>query len=176
MNNIYSDLNVQIISFIGAAICTNDFSALKQWGLDENSIQRCGQLSLNQLQRLKSLRTPIADISVDQRRFSLTLDYLIEEDKSDNIKNKMINMQASAAMLNRLIGMDITEYRSRRTALGLDKASQGRPGALNDDETIIISQAWQKYHDDADFIRYYKVGMETHIPLNKVWAFMQINK
>lgn len=177
MSNIYSDLNYHIMSFIGAAICAHDLPALHQLGLDDESIHRCSQLSLNQLQRLKSIQAPLARIEVDPRRFDLTLDYLDNEEKTSSIKDRMIKMQASAAMLGTLMGMDIIEYRSRRKKLGLDRASQGRPRTLTDDEVMLVSQAWSRYNDEKDLLmRYYKVGIETSLPLKQIWAFMQLDK
>jgi len=87
----------------------------------------------------------------------------------------MIQMDASAAMLEALTGMDIMEYRSRRTRLGLDKATQGRPASLNSDESIVLSQSWTKFNDEQDdMMRYFKVGLDTRLPLNKVWAYMRL--
>ena len=177
MENIYSELNYSIINFIAAARQANDFRALKQLGLDNQLIERLSKMSFDQMQRFKSLRTPIAKVTVDPRHFELCMDYIVTESTADDIKNQMILMNASAAMLADLAGMDITEFRTRRKRLGLEKASQGRPVSLTADESIILSQAWSKYDDEKnELMRYFKVGVDTKLPLNSVWAFMKLEQ
>lgn len=177
MENIYSELNYSIVNFIGAANSAHDFRALKQLGLSDDQINRLSKMPFEQLQRFKAMRTPIAEVTINPRHFDLCMDYIISEATIDDIKNQMIKMDASAAMLTELAGMDITEYRSRRTHLGLDKATQGRPASLSSDESIILSQAWSKFQIETDnMMRYFRVGVDTGLPLNKVWAFMQLEQ
>jgi len=177
MENIYSELNYSIINFIGAARSANDFRALKQLGVSDKQIDRLSKMPFDQLQRFKSMRTPIAQVSIDPRHFDLCMDYIVTEATVDDIKNQMIVMDASAAMLAELTGMDPSEYRTRRQRLGLEKASQGRPASLNEHESIIVGQSWSKFSDEPDLLkRYFNVGIDTQIALNRVWAFMQLEQ
>ncbi len=173
MENIYSELNASIFRFIVAAYDNNDFRALQQMGLNDTHVKRVIDMPMMQFERLKSRPWSIAQISFDPRRLDVILDDADHEHNLDEIKNTMIRMQASAAMLQALTGMDIAEYRKRRDRLGLDKAQQGRPAALSPDESIRLAEAWSRHHEaENPLFRYYRVGVDTGIPLNKVWAYM----
>ncbi|MBC8209465.1 MAG: DUF2857 family protein [Gammaproteobacteria bacterium] len=177
MENIYSELNTCIVRFIIAAYEANDFRALKQLGLSDKQVKRVIEMPMKQFQRFNAMRTPIAAVEFNPRHFDLCVDYIIKESGADEIKDQMIQMDASAAMLEALTGMDIMEYRSRRTRLGLDKATQGRPASLTSDESITLSQSWMKFNDEQDVtMRYFKVGLDTRLPLNKVWAYMRLEQ
>lgn len=177
MDNIYSHINDSILQFIGTAYEKNDYRILKQLGLNDDQIQRLNQMPLKQIRRFKALQTPLGKITIDPRHFDHCMNYVEKESDSDELKDLMIKMDASAAMLEALTGMDILEYRTRRIRLGLDKATQGRPASLTPDESIMVSQAWLKHEDlDDELLRYYNVGLETNIPLNKIWAFIQLEQ
>jgi len=177
MENIYSELNTSIVRFIIAAYEANDFRALKQLGLSGKQVKRIIDMPMKQFQRFNAMRTPIATVEFNPRHFDLCVDYIIKESGEDEIKDQMIKMDASAAMLETLTGMNIMDYRSRRTRLGMDKASQGRPASLTIDESNILSQSWLKFNDEQDdMMRYFKVGLDTRLPLNKVWAYMRLEQ
>ena len=132
---------------------------------------------MKQFQRFNAMRTPIATVEFNPRHFDLCVDYIIKESGADEIKDQMIQMEASAAMLEALTGMNIMDYRSRRTRLGMDKASQGRPASLTIDESNSLSQSWLKFNDEQDdMMRYFKVGLDTRLPLNKVWAYLRLEQ
>lgn len=177
MENIYSHINDSILKFIGTAYEKNDYRILKQLGLNDEQIQRLNKMPMNQIQRFRSLQAPLGKITIDPRHFDHCMNYVEKESNTDELKDQMINMGASAAMLDSLTGMDIIDYRARRIRLGLDKASQGRPASLNAEESIIVSQAWVKHENTKDELtHYYEVGLDTNIALNKIWAYMKLDQ
>jgi len=177
MENIYSELNTSIVRFIIAAYEANDFRALKQLGLSDKQVKRVIDMPMKQFQRFNAMRTPIATVEFNPRHFDLCVDYIVKESGADEIKDQMIQMEASAAMLESLTGMNIMDYRSRRIRLGMDKASQGRPACLSIDESNLLSDSWNKFNDEQDdMMRYFKVGLDTRLPLNKVWACLRLEQ
>ena len=174
-NNIYSDLNTTLVRFILSAYHANDFRALDDLGVSKDQINRLVQMPAIQMQKFSGLRTPLANIKFCQRRFDIFIDTIDKEATRDDIINQMIKLDASAAMLDTMAGLDITEFRARRIKLGMDKASQGRPASLLPDESIILDDAWLKHKVEPDeLIRYLKVGLETNLPLNRVWAYIRL--
>jgi len=176
MKNVYAEFNYSLLNFISSAVSNHDYITLQKMGLDRARAQRLCDMPLSQLQQFKRMTLPLADISIDPKHFDLCLDYICTEAEHNEIKNKMIEMDASAAMLNELAGMDISEYRSRRVHLGLDRAQQGRPASLSADECVMVSRVWKKYENEKDLLlRYFHVGVETRLPLNRIWVFMRLN-
>lgn len=176
MKDIYGDFNYSLLNFISAAVSKHDYVTLEKLGLDRDRVQRLCNMPLGQLQRFKRMRLPIADIHIDPHHFDLCLDYICSESERDDVKNRMIEMGASAVMLSELAGMDITEYRKRRQNLDMDRAQQGRPASLTAEECVIVGRVWKKHENVKDpLLRYFNVGVETQIPLNKIWVFMRIN-
>jgi hypothetical protein len=171
--NIYSELNGCLIRFIVTAHQTNNFRALHDFGLTNGQVERVASMSLVQVQQFNRLQVPIAKVLFDNRHFEACIDIFEKESSTDTIKDQMIKMDASAAMLDALAGMDIQDYRARRRRLGLDKPCQGRPSFLNSKEIPIVNKSWLKNSSEEDeLLRYHKVGADTGLPLNKIWAYM----
>jgi hypothetical protein len=175
--NLFGDLNNTLIQLIVTAHKSNNFRALESLGLTHEQVDRVARMSIYQIQQFNQLRSAIADISFDSRRFDICINYIQNESDIDTVKDHMIQMDASSAMLLELAGMDIQEYRGRRRRMSLDKPFQGRPGLLNPDEAKRVNTSWLGHRDETnELLHYHKVGVDTGLPLNKIWAHMRLDQ
>ncbi|MGD8594568.1 MAG: STY4526/YPO1902 family pathogenicity island replication protein [Gammaproteobacteria bacterium] len=172
-----SEFNAFIIRFVISAFNEKNHAALQEIGLTPKQLQRLRNMTLDDLGRLSSFRTTVANISFDARRLDLMIDHVESEGARDSIVDQMIQMGASQAMLEDLAGIDHSEYRNRRRVLGLPKASAGRPAAISEDQALQVYQSWRKHADELDDLkRYYFLGLETGIPLSQIWTHMVANE
>ncbi len=174
--NLFGGVNAEIIRLVVDAYDQSDSRVLDLLGLNKTQIIKLRNLTMGQISQVMRQRTPIANITFDSRRFDLLVRHIEMESSRDGILDGLIVMHASAAMLYELAGMDSKSYRARRAKLGLVKATQGRPASLSSDESITLQRSWSRYRhfEDDPLKRYHSVGMDTSIPLNRVWSFMQL--
>jgi len=172
--NFNSELNQFVIQHITRLFNRRDFNELERMGLSKESASSVVNLSMGDSSRLSQFRVQIGDIQVDEKRLNMIIKMNQHEGAKNQLIDQMILLEASQSMLFELTGMDHIEYRERRRALDLPKGSSGRPVALTEAESIAVNDAWFKYNDDDNLIRYYNVGMETKISLSRVWQHLQI--
>lgn len=169
-----NDINSFIIQHITRLYNNRDFDGLKQMGLSKTLATRVANLSLWDSARLSEFRVQIGDIFVDEKRLDMMIDHNQHEGAKNILIDHMIKMEASQVMLQELTGIDHEEYRGRRRALDLPKATSGRPPALSEEESIDVHNTWLRYKDEIDgLVRYYYVGLKTKISLSRIWQHMQ---
>lgn len=173
MENIYSDLNSSIIRFLAQAYSEGNHGLLRKMGISEGQIQRMMDLPYSHIQRLHRLHSPIAEINFSNR-LDLWLDHVSKEVSRDQMIDRMIQMGASASMLDALACIPVAEFRQRRKRLGLGSGKQGRPTALDSTEMLRVNEVYKEHQDESDELtRYYLIGLDTKIELNRVWAYMR---
>lgn len=152
-----------------------DFDRLREMGLSPKTAKVIADLPIRIAERFACFRAEACSLKVVSDNYILMLiQHVQHEDRRDILTDQLIQMGASQAMLAELLGLDANDYRNRRRALGLPKACAGRPAALTEEESVRTHSALHRHRDEKDMlIKFYKVGMETGIPLARIWQHMQ---
>lgn len=152
-----------------------DFDRLREMGLSPKTAKVIADLPIRITERLACFRAAACSLKVvSEDHILMLIQHVQHEDRRDILTDQLIQMNASQAMLADLLGMDANDYRNRRRALGLPKACAGRPTALTEEESVRTHSALHRHCDEKDIlIKFYKVGMETGIPLARIWQHMQ---
>ena len=172
-NNLNTELNTFVISYITRLYHARDFESLLLLGLSRESAQRVANMSQIDTLRLSGFPGQIANFRVTERHLDMMIHHVQQEGKKEMLIDQLIQLDASHVMLKALTGMDSSEYRERRQTLGLPKASPGRPTALNEQESTDVHNAWHKHKGHEELYRYYLVAMDTDISLSRIWHHMQ---
>ncbi len=176
-NSLIVELNHVITRFIIDLYHNGDFDALEQFGISKSTAKELSGLSISNHHRLTKCQQLLGNVFVDEKRLKRLMQYIIHNENKDSFINQLIKMQASQSMLERLAGVDHHDFRQRRNLLDLPKAAAGRPAVLSDKEAIGLAEAWQRHADkEHDLLqRYFYVGMDTGIPLSRLWNHMQLS-
>lgn len=175
-NSLLVDLNNVITRFIIDLYHNGFFDALEQLGVSKSTAKELSELSISNHHRLTKCKQLLGNVFIDENRLKRLMRYIIHNETKDSFINQLIKMQASQSMLERLAGIDHHDFRQRRSLLDLPKAAAGRPAVLNDKEAIGLAKAWQRHADKENDLlqRYFYVGLDTGIPLSKVWNHMHL--
>lgn len=174
MENNINTLNTFVIQYINRLYKHRDIESLHAIGLSMEMAQRLANLSLEDIARLEGFRAKIAEFRVAEGHLEMMISHVRHEGMKDKLIDQLIQLGASQVMLWELSGVDHVEYRERRQALGLPKASAGRPSALTEEESTAVHTAWQEYEAEQDMLlRYYWIGFDTKIALSRVWHYLQ---
>lgn len=175
-NSILIEFNHVITRFILDLYHSGEDDALVQLGVSKSTAKELSELSLSSHQRLAKCQQLLGNVAIDEKKLKRLIQYVLHNDNKDNFINKLITMEASQSMLERLAGVEPHEFRQRRNLLDLPKAASGRPALLSDKEAINLTEAWQRHaeHKDDLLLRYYYVGIDTGIPLSRLWNHMQL--
>lgn len=173
-----SELNVCLLRHVISACNENDHQTLHEIGMDPALVERAKNMNAEVFTRLSNFR--IAEVTIDSRRFGLMLDYVEQGRETNAITNKMIKLEASQAMLNKLVGIDPREFRERRKTLGMPNAFQGRPVDLDMAQSNHLYAVLRKHPEpDGDGVLklnwYCLLSEETGLPLSKIWHHMKID-
>lgn len=176
-NSLLAELNHVITRFIIDLYHNGDFDALEQFGISKSTAKELSGLSINNHHRLTKCQQLLCNVFIDERRLKRLMQYIIHNETKDSFIDELIMMQASQPMLERLAGVDHHDFRQRRNLLDLPKAAAGRPAVLTDKEAIRVAESWQRHADkEHDLLqRYFYVGMDTGIPLSRLWNHMQLS-
>jgi hypothetical protein len=174
-NNTNEELNTFVINYISRLYHLRDFETLLSIGLTRKTAERIANMSQIDTLRLGGFPAKIANFQITERHLDLMIQHVQQEGKKDVLLDQMIQLDASHAMLKELTGMDSAEYRERRNALDLPKATPGRPAVLDEQQSTDVHKAWHKYSDyeDNELMHYYMVALETKISLSRIWHHMQ---
>ena len=147
-HKLHTALNAFIINYITRLYQSRDFESLRLMGLSRETAKRVASLSLSDSARLENFRTQIANFQVTERHLYMMINHVQHEGVKDEIIDQLIQLGASQVMLWELTGIDHGEFRDRRQALGLPKATPGRPSALNEEESTAVHHAWHTYTEE----------------------------
>jgi hypothetical protein len=172
-NNINSDFNTFVINFITRLYRARDFPMLHTLGLSRESAELVANMSQIDTLRLSEFPGRVAQIQILEPHLEMMIRHVKQENRKDALVDQCIELDASLVMLRALTGMDYGEYRERRKALGLPKASPGRPNALNEQDSTKVHNSWHRYSEHDDLYRYYLVAMDTGLSLARIWHHMQ---
>ena len=173
-SNSLNSLNAFVIQYIYRLYKHRDFESLRAIGITRETAQRVANLSLDDVARLENFRAKLAEFKVTESHLQMMITHVQHEGAKDALIDQLINLGASQVMLWELSGIDHVDYRDRRRAIGLPKATAGRPSALTEEESTLVHHAWHKYTDEPDILlRYYYVGLDTQIALSRVWHHLQ---
>jgi hypothetical protein len=172
-NSVNSDFNTFIINYITRLYRARDFVSLLSLGLSREAAERVANMSQIDTLRLSDFPGMLAHIQIREPHLEMMIRHVQQEGQKDQLIDECIQLDASQAMLKALTGMDSVEYRERRQALGLPKASPGRPIALNEQESTNVHNAWQKHQEHEELYRYYLVAWDTDLSLARIWHHMQ---
>jgi hypothetical protein len=115
----------------------------------------------------------LAHLQIREPHLEMMIQHVQQERQKDTLIDQCIQLDASQVMLKTLTGMDSTEYRERRQALGMPKASPGRPTVLNEQESAQVHNAWHHHQGHDELLRYWHVAIETELSLARIWHHMQ---
>lgn len=172
-NNLNTELNTFVINYITRLYLFRDFDSLITLGLSRKTAERIANMSQIDTLRLSGFPSRIANFQVTERHLDLMIQHVQQEGKKDLLIDQMIELDASQVMLKVLTGMESAEYRERRQALGLPKASPGRPAILDGSESNSVHNTWHMHQGHEELYRYYLVAMDTNISLSRIWHHMQ---
>ncbi|MEW8139471.1 MAG: STY4526/YPO1902 family pathogenicity island replication protein [Candidatus Thiodiazotropha endolucinida] len=174
-NSTNEELNAFVINYVTRLYHLRDYETLLSIGLTRQTAERIANMSQIDTLRLEGFPAKIAKVQITERHLDLMIQHVQQEDKKDLLIDQLIELEASHAMLKELTDMDSAEYRERRNALGLPKATPGRPPVLDEQQSTDVHRAWHRYekYEDNELMRYYMVAMETRIPLCRIWHHMQ---
>lgn len=172
-NNLNTEFNALVISYVTRLYHSRDFESLLSLGLTRKTAECIANMSQIDTLRLCGFPSRIANIRITERHLDLMIRHVQQEGKKDLLFDQLIQLDASHAMLKALTGMDSTEYRERRHALGMPKALPGRPTVLNEQESTEVHNAWHRHKGHEEPYRYYLVAMDTRLSLSRIWHHMQ---
>lgn len=172
-NNLNSEFNTFVINHITRLYRARDFASLLSLGLSREAAERVANMSQIDTLRLSDFPGMLAHIQIREPHLEMMIRHVQQEGQKDQLIDQCIQLDASQVMLKALTGMDSSEYRERRQALGMPKASPGRPNVLSELESTQVHNAWHKHQGHEDLYRYYLVAMDTGLSLTRVWHHMQ---
>ncbi len=173
-NNNTINLNAFVIQYIYRLYQDRDVEGLRAIGLSKEVAKRVASLSLDEVGRLENFRAQIAEFKVTESHLEMMIKHVQHEGAKDELIDQLIQLGASQTMLAELAGIEPTEYRARRQALGLPNASAGRPSVLTEQESTKVHHVWHHYAGEPDdLLRYYYVGLDTDISLSRIWHHLQ---
>lgn len=172
-NNLNTELNTFIINYITLLYHARDFASLLSMGLSRETAGRVANMSQIDTLRLSSFPGKIANFRITERHLDMMIRHIQQEGKRELLIDQVIQLDASLAMLKALTGMEGNEYRERRQALGMPKASPGRPTVLTEQESTEVHNAWRKHQEHEELYRYYLVAIDTALSLSRIWLHMK---
>jgi hypothetical protein len=171
--NLHSEFNTFIINHITRLYRARDFLSLMSLGLSRDVAERVANMSQIDTLRLSDFPGMIAHIQIREPHLEMMIRHVQHEGNKDRLIDECIQLDASQIMLKTLTAMDSTEYRERREALGLPKATPGRPTVLSEQESTKVHNAWQRHQEHEELYRYYLMAMDTGLSLARIWHHMQ---
>jgi len=173
-----SELNACLLRLIIRACNDNDHQTLHEMGMNPGLVERVKNMNAEVFTRLVNFR--IAETKINSKRFGLMLDYVEQEREINALTNKMIKLEASQAMLDKLVGTDPSEFRDRRKTLGMPNATQGRPSELDTSQADQLYGVLRKHPEPNSDGKlkldwYCLLAEETGLPLSKIWRHMKID-
>ena len=173
-NNNLRNFNAFVIQHIYRLYQDRDFEGLLAIGLSKEAAKRVATLSLDDVARLENFRAQIADFKITEYHLEMMIKHVKHEGAKEELINQLIQLGASQVMLGELAGIQPAEYRERRQAMDLPKASAGRPSILTEQESTRVHHVWHHYAGELDdLLRYYYVGLDTNISLSRIWHHLQ---
>lgn len=169
-----NEFNAFMIRYITRLFHDHDFTSLKRMNVKPDLAKEIVNMSVSDSERLSSFSSLICDLpAFDESRFTMLIKYIHREDAKNDIIDRMIKLEASQVMLYKLAAVDPDEYRNRRKKLGLSPAPLGRPGAITEEQTTRLYEAWFLHKNEPDeLLKYFKVGIASRIPLSQIWHYM----
>jgi hypothetical protein len=174
INHAMAEFNDAIVRFILGLDLDGRHECLKQMGVDQELLELIRQMPTEACHRLRRFPSPVADVALNANRLRWALEYADKEASRDRRIDALIRMGASQPMMEEF-AVTREDYRLRRKRLGLD-SRQGRPPALTDAQITQITRVFRASREveviDDPMELYYRIGVETGIPLGPVWGYL----
>lgn len=167
-----AELNGAFIEFIVETYTEGRSEVLMTLGVKQNDIELLRNITVETKQRMRTFPSPIVDISLNSSRLAMMVEYAAKETSNDQKIDELVRMGASQPMLEEIAAVSREEFRERRKRIGID-ARIGRPQSLTDREMGLVNDSIS-VHQGNDLVEmYYRVGLETGLPLSQIWAYVR---
>jgi hypothetical protein len=173
LNNLNNEFNTFIINHITRLYRIRDFNSLLSIGLSRSAAERVANMAQIDTLRLSEFPGQLAHVQIREPHLEMMIQHVQQERQKDTLIDQCIALDASQVMLKTLTGMGSAEYRERRQALGLPKASPGRPSALNEQESAQVYNSWHRHQGHEELLCYWHVAIDTDLSLARIWHHMQ---
>lgn len=171
-DNAMGDLNTDVIAHIMKCHSEGRHAHLTAMGINQKLIDQLRNLPLDAFHRLRSFPSLIADITIDERRLSMLINYATEETSRDRRVDELIRMGASQTMMEEIAAISREDFRERRKRIGVE-VRLGRPSSLNELEEEQVNEALRAHQNDDLIEMYYRIGLETGLSLGQVWNYQK---
>lgn len=177
-STLYS-LNRLALMAAAEAVQTGDKSALIHMGITDDIADRIKNLDLDSLTRGRNFRAPFVNLQFNPRVLSLFLSHVSAQSDQDKQIEEAIRLGMRQPTLTKLCGITRREYDAKRASLGLGHHSNGRIGALDEDEELEVFRVWKSFNNknpNCDSLTtIIAISRQTGQGADRVWAAISEN-
>lgn len=143
----------------------------KEFGLSSDMLDTLATLSLSQISSIIKTGTVFYDISADEYRLPMALDFIAEQNREEESLSRLIEADASFPMVNALTGIHKKAFQLMRKKKGLmqTSASGGAPKQLDQEQAHIAYNAWVQSSGKPMIERCLAVHEAVNVGLRHLW-------
>jgi len=170
------ELTQAVLRYVASCLSEGDWSALRDMGIGPKEAEALMTISLSELTNLeRKLAGHVLRVELDREAFWTVMDQIRREAELQQLRMKLIRLDAPADMMQALFGMGVKEYTSARRVIGAPPGV-GRPPEPSEDQARAVWLAWRKLGQEPGLAPpevWIDLAEETSLSLRLIWRVTQ---